>query len=86
MKLMLKAMAKAMNFMVKKFLAKKLTILLAYAPKSMAANGEGSAFAVLDWANFSAAAIAASCRAPRSSAGAALKSLVRKMINLIFRL
>ena len=67
MKLMVKAIAKAMNFIVKKFLAKKLTIVLAIPPKSIADVGPVSTFEDLEEASFSAASIAANCLAPKSS-------------------
>ena len=42
---MVNAIARAMNLRVRKFLAKKLTIFLVYAPKSIAAIGLGGTLA-----------------------------------------
>lgn len=67
MKLMVKAMTKAISFKVKKFLAKKLTILLDKAAKSILAKGDGSALADFMLLSFSAASIAANCLAANSS-------------------
>ena len=75
---MVKAMIKAINLRVKKLRAKKLTILLEMAAKSMRAKGEGSALADLLLAIFSAASIAANCLAPKSSFSDSLEEIVKK--------
>ena len=66
MKLIVKAITKAINFNVKKFLARKLTIILVIPPKSIADVGP-SVLADFDEASFSAASIAANCFEPKSS-------------------
>lgn len=53
------AIERAMNFIVKKFLAKKLTIRLMYSPKLNVETAEGSVLAVFDDIMLSTAAIAA---------------------------
>ena len=66
MKLMTKAMARAMNFMVKNFLAKKLLIFLAYDPRSKELTAASSGWAFFLRARFSTASIAANCCEARS--------------------
>ena len=67
MKLIVKAITRAISFSVKKFLARKLTIILEMPPKSIADAGP-STFADFDEANFSAASMAANCFSPKSAA------------------
>lgn len=64
---MVKAITRAINFKVKKFLARKLTIAFVIPPKSIADDGP-STFVDLDEASFSAASIAANCFSPNSAA------------------
>ena len=66
--MMMKAMARAINFMVKKFLARKLRTFLVYAPKSMLETADGSVLAVLEDIMLSTAAMAAAWREAKSSA------------------
>ena len=71
MKLIVKAMTKAINFNVKKFLARKLIIILVIPPKSITEVG-ASVLVDLDEASFSAASIAANCFSPNTSVFPAL--------------
>ena len=86
MKFIAKAITSAINLIVKKFLARKLTIILAIPPKSIADDGPSGTFADLDEASFSAAAIAASCFAPKSSVSLVLLKLIEKLYKLKIRM